>query len=120
MTQIINDALGNPHVGIVIVIEALVISVTFRFYIMKSGGMHAKCSKCPAVFDASRSILMLHIGPFKQLKCPACGKISFMKTYLKDSITWPLEEKKPQSSESVLTDEKLEQQRIEESKYEKA
>jgi hypothetical protein len=120
MSQIINDALENPNIGIVIVVIALVISITFRLYMMRRGRMRAKCSKCHVVFDASRSISMLHFGPFKQFKCPACGKINFMKIYVKDSITWPPEEKKLQHSEGSWTDEELEQKWIEESKYERA
>ena len=54
------------------------------------------------------------------LKCPACGKTSFIDTYVKDSITWPPEEKKPEQPEQGLSAEEQEKQRIEESKYEKS
>jgi hypothetical protein len=43
-----------------------------------------------------------------------------MKIYVKDSSTWPPEEKKLQHSEGSWTDEELEQKWIEESKYERA
>ncbi|MCJ7560986.1 hypothetical protein MUO79_10285 [Candidatus Bathyarchaeota archaeon] len=63
-----------------------------------------------------------HLGPYKLLKCPACGKRSWFNIYssVKDPITWPPEEKKQeQPPEPQLTEEEEEKKRIEESKYEK-
>lgn len=84
------------------------------------GKMRAKCKKCGNVFDASNSFSTFNIGPLKQLKCPAGGKVSFMSTFVKDPITFPKEGKKQSlHGDSGLTQEQLEQKRIEESKYEK-
>ncbi|MGD0978576.1 MAG: hypothetical protein ABR962_05475 [Candidatus Bathyarchaeia archaeon] len=84
-----------------------------------------KCSKCGNVFemDLSTAVVrgaLLHIGPYKWLKCPACGRRSMFNIYssVKDPVTWPEQEKTPQA-EPELTDEELELKRIEESKYEK-
>jgi hypothetical protein len=83
------------------------------------------CSKCGNVFEMELSTaavqgLLLHIGPYKWLKCPACGRRSMFNIYssVKDPVTWPQQEKTPQA-EPELTDEELEQKRLEESKYEK-
>jgi hypothetical protein len=57
------------------------------------------------------------------MKCPACGKRSWLNVYssVKDPVTWPPEEKKQEhQTEHQLTEEELEQKRIEESKYEKS
>ena len=84
--------------------------------------LRVKCPKCGNVFDASCSISLLHFGTLKQMKCPACGKISLMNTHVKNPITWPPEEKNQhqQQAERQLTQEEVENKRIEESKYEKA
>ncbi|MCW4029376.1 MAG: hypothetical protein NWE92_06990 [Candidatus Bathyarchaeota archaeon] len=117
MSQTITDALDSPYFGIVIVVIAVVVVVVFRLYMMRSGGMRAKCSKCHAVFDASHSFSGVHIGPFRMLQCPACGKSSFMNSYVKDPLTYP---KSASSAEPAqrLSDEELERKHIEESKYE--
>jgi NAD-dependent SIR2 family protein deacetylase len=83
-----------------------------------------KCKKCGAVFEFEYKALssFVHLGPYKNVQCPACGKSSWMNAYssVKDPITWPPEEKQKQSSpEQQLTEEELEKKRIEESKYEK-
>jgi len=65
---------------------------------------------------------MIHLGPIKILKCPACGKSSFVNTLssVKDPVTWPRqEEKKEEPAEPQLSEEQQEKKRIEESKYEK-
>jgi hypothetical protein len=121
MGQLIGTSIGGPFVGIVVVVIVLILAVTIRLYFMRNPGkMRAKCKKCGNVFDASNSFSAFHIGPLKQLKCPACGKVSLMSTYVKDPITFPPEDKKQeQPADSGLTQEQLEQKRIEESKYEK-
>ena len=80
-----------------------------------------KCKKCGVVFEYTYKPLasLMHLGPYKQVQCPACGKTSWLNTYssVKDPITWFPEEK--QQEQPQLTDEELEKKRIEESKYEK-
>ena len=121
MGQLIGVSIGGPYVGIIVVVLVVVAAVTIRLYLMRTpGAMRAKCPKCSNVFDASHSFSGFHIGPLRQLKCPACGKISLMKTYVKDPITWPPNEKqREKQTEQKLTTEELENKRIEESKYEK-
>jgi len=84
-----------------------------------------KCKKCGAVFEYTYKPLasLVHIGPYKLVQCPACGKTSWQNIYssVKDPVTWP-SEAKPQEQVATpqLTEEELEKKRIEESKYEKA
>ena len=64
----------------------------------------------------------MHLGPYKLVKCPACGKSSWLNIYFisERPITWPPEEKpEEQVAQPQLTEEELEKKRIEESKYEK-
>lgn len=82
-----------------------------------------KCKKCGNVFEQDISaglILGPHIGPYKRIKCPACGKSSWFNVYssVKDPVTWPpkVDVEKPKEQ---MTEEELEKKRIEESKYEK-
>jgi RNase P subunit RPR2 len=82
-----------------------------------------KCKKCEKVFEQDITaglVLGPHIGPYKRLKCPACGKSGWYNIYssVKDPVTWPPEEKKAEKPEEQLTAEELEKKRIEESKYE--
>jgi hypothetical protein len=83
-----------------------------------------KCKKCGAVFEQGRggAVLAPHIGPFHYIKCPACGKSSWLNVYrsVKDPVTYPQEEKKPEEQLERLSEDELERRRIEESKYEKA
>ena len=67
--------------------------------------MRAKCSKCKNVFEAKLTISLVHIGPLRLMKCPACGKTSMMNTFVNDRITWPPEE--ITVVEKPLTDEEL-------------
>ena len=82
-----------------------------------------KCSKCGNVFEISfvQGIAqgLVHVGPYKRIKCPACGKSGFFNVYssVKEPLTWPKGET-PQQPVTKMTDEELEQKRIEESKYE--
>ncbi|MCW3996595.1 MAG: hypothetical protein NWE98_10680 [Candidatus Bathyarchaeota archaeon] len=86
-----------------------------------------KCKKCNNVFEQGLGGVMLspHIGPLHYVKCPACGKRSWLNVYssVKDPITWPPEERQREQAaaqpELELTEEELEKKRIEESKYEK-
>ena len=81
-----------------------------------------KCKKCGAVFEYKPGLSLVHAGPYKTVKCPACKKTSFMNTSsnVKEPLTWPPEEKQQQSAvEPQLTQEELENKRIEASKYEK-
>jgi ribosomal protein S27AE len=109
--------MATDYVTIAIVGAVLAVAVFFRLYMMRQGRMRAKCPKCGAVFDASRSFSGIHIGPLRQLGCPACGKTSFMNSYVKDPLNYPAEE--PSQQEMQLSQEELEQKHIEESKYEK-
>jgi RNase P subunit RPR2 len=84
-----------------------------------------KCKKCENVFDYQYQVLgsLVHLGPYKLVHCPACGKSSFFNVYssVKDPVTWPPEEKQQQQSTlPQLSEEELENKRIEDSKYEKA
>jgi ribosomal protein S27AE len=109
----------NPIVPIVVVGVILVVVVAFRLYALRNPGiMRAKCPKCGSVFDASRMFSGIHLGPFKQLTCPACGKTSFMNAYSKAPLSYPPQTKQEPASE--ISEEELEQKRIENSKYERA
>ena len=85
-----------------------------------------KCKKCENVFEQGLggAAIAPHIGPLHYVKCPACGKRSWLNVYssVKDPITWPSQEAKQQeqAAKPELSEEELEKKRIEESKYEKA
>ena len=118
MSQPLADLTDNPYVAIIVVTVIIVAVVGFRLIALaKPGLMRAKCPKCGAVFDASRMFAGIHVGPFKQLTCPSCGRTSFMNTYSKATINYPPPaNQKPQTT---ISDEELEKKRIEDSKYEK-
>jgi hypothetical protein len=83
-----------------------------------------KCKKCSAVFEQGLggAILAPHIGPYHYMKCPACGKSSWLNvcSSIKDPVTYPPPEKSAgEDVEKPLSEEELEKKRIEESKYEK-
>lgn len=82
-----------------------------------------KCRKCGKVFEQGLggAALAPHVGPLHYVKCPACGKRSWLNIYssVKDPVTWPPQENRQQVAQTELTAEELEQKRIEESKYEK-
>jgi NAD-dependent SIR2 family protein deacetylase len=80
--------------------------------------MRAKCSKCKNVFETPLTISLVHIGPLRLMKCPACGKTSMINTFVSDPITWPAPEKAV--VELPLTEEELKKKRLEESKYEES
>ena len=85
-----------------------------------------KCSKCGNVFELGNRFVveaqggLIHLGPYKLLKCPACGRRSFFNVYssVKEPVTWPKAEEAARH-EAELTEEQLEKKQIEESKYEK-
>jgi len=83
-----------------------------------------KCKKCGVVFECEYKPLasLVHLGPYKMMTCPACGKSSFMNVYssVKEAVTWPPEEKQRQGAQPQLTEEELEKKRIEDSKYERS
>jgi hypothetical protein len=85
-----------------------------------------KCKKCLNVFEQGLggAALAPHIGPLHYVKCPACGKRSWLNVYssVKDPITWPPEEaaKQQQTAQPQLTEEELENKRIDDSKYERS
>jgi hypothetical protein len=121
MGQLIGLSIAGPYIGLIKGAVVCSIAIALRLYSMKSGIMHAKFPKCMAIFDASHMFSVIHFGPFKQLKCPSCGKVSLMNSYVKDSLTWPSKEEKLfQQIETSFTIEELEQKRIEDSKYEHA
>jgi hypothetical protein len=82
-----------------------------------------KCKKCQNVYEQglSGAILAPHVGPLHYLKCPACGKKSWLNIYssVKDPVTWPVA-KQQQVAAVKQTEEELEKKHIEESKYEKS
>jgi hypothetical protein len=80
----------DPITGIIIVAVILTVAIGFRLYMIRTpGAMKAKCPKCKAVFDSSRNFSGIHLGPYKYLDCPACGRSSFMNSYSREAITWP-------------------------------
>jgi DNA-directed RNA polymerase subunit RPC12/RpoP len=80
--------------------------------------MRVKCSKCGNVSEAPLSLTLVHFGTSRYMKCPACGKRSFLSCFVNDPITWPASERE-EKVEEKLSDEELRRKRIEESKYEK-
>ena len=89
------------------------------------GMARLKCKKCGNVYDYEYKVLasLVHLGPYKRIQCPACGKSSFVNVYssVKEPVTWPPEVKHQQQvTQPQLTEEEMEKKRIEESKYEKA
>jgi predicted nucleic acid-binding Zn-ribbon protein len=81
-----------------------------------------KCKKCSNVFEAGASaVLAPHLGPLHYIKCPACGKRSWLNLYssVKDPLTWPPQEREAQPETPQLSEAELERKRIEDSKYEK-
>jgi hypothetical protein len=57
------------------------------------------------------------------MKCPVCARSSWFNVYssVKDPITYPLQDKKPEAqTQTEETEEEREKRRIEESKYERS
>jgi ribosomal protein S27AE len=82
-----------------------------------------KCKNCGAVFEYDYKPLssFVHLGPYKRVKCPACGKSSFFNVYssVQDSVTYPSQEKASEDL-SEESDEEREKRQLEESKYERS
>lgn len=83
-----------------------------------------KCKKCNNVYEQNfgTAVLAPHIGPLHYIKCPACGKRSWVNIYSssKGPITWPPDAKQQeQDLKPELSEEELEKKHIEDSKYEK-
>jgi DNA-directed RNA polymerase subunit RPC12/RpoP len=55
--------------------------------------MRAKCPKCGNIFEVKPGFSFVHAGPYRRIKCPACGKKSMMNNFINDPITWPPKEK---------------------------
>jgi ribosomal protein S27AE len=49
--------------------------------------MRAKCPKCGSVFEVKPGFTLVHAGPYRRIKCPACGKKSIMNNLVNDPIT---------------------------------
>jgi DNA-directed RNA polymerase subunit M/transcription elongation factor TFIIS len=83
-----------------------------------------KCKKCGNVFEQGLggAVMAPHLGPYHYIKCPACGRSSWFNTYssVKDSITYPHQEKPESQAQTEETEEEREKRRIEESKYERS
>ena len=79
--------------------------------------MRAKCPKCHAVFEVSIGPSLVHLGPWRSTKCPACGKRSITNNYVNDPITWP-PDAVSREAERPMTDDELKEKRLEESKFE--
>jgi DNA-directed RNA polymerase subunit RPC12/RpoP len=85
-----------------------------------------KCSKCNNVFETDtisamlRGTGLLNLGPYRLLKCPACGKRSLFKffTSINEPVTWPKPEE-TQEAQPMMSEEEIEKKRIEDSKYER-
>jgi hypothetical protein len=80
--------------------------------------MRGKCPKCGAVFEIKAGLSVIHVGPWRSTKCPACGKSSMMNNFVRDALTWPPEAKEGGAPQASLTEEELKQKRLEESRYE--
>ena len=79
--------------------------------------MRAKCPKCHAVFEVKPIPSLVHIGPWRSTKCPACGKTSITNNFVSDPITWPPEAAN-EAKGPQMTDEELKEKRLEDSKFE--
>lgn len=84
---------------------------------MGSSVMRAKCPKCHAVFEVSPVPSLVHMGPWRSTRCPACGKRSITNNFVSDPITWPPEAAIQEKGKPV-TDDELKEKRLEESKFE--
>jgi len=76
--------------------------------------LRAKCPKCGAVFGVSPGLSIVHAGPWRYTKCPACGKRNVMNNFVSDPITWP----PPEKESPPPTEDELKRKRLDESKYE--
>jgi hypothetical protein len=79
--------------------------------------MRAKCPSCHAVFEVSLGPSLIHLGPYRSTKCPACGKRSITNNFVSDPITWP-PEAASETRQPPMSDEELKERRLDESKFE--
>jgi hypothetical protein len=83
-----------------------------------------RCKKCGNVFEYEYHPLdsMVHLGPIRWVRCPACRKSGFFNfmSSVKDQVTWPPQEKEQKPDEPQLSEEEQEKKRIEESRYERS
>lgn len=94
MGKLIGIGIDDPITEIIIVAVILIAVICIRLYMTRRPDtMKAKCRKCGAVFDASKSYSGIHFGPFKYIDCPACGKSSIMNAYVREALTWPQNQK---------------------------
>ncbi len=82
-----------------------------------------KCKKCNNVFEYSYRPFdsLVHLGPYKRIGCPACGRSSWFNVYssVSDPVTFPPPNKnKEEAINNKPSEVELEKKRIEESKYE--
>lgn len=115
----ISSFFGGSNFTLILLIVVLAVALTVRVLLSRTVGTRSKCAKCGAVFDSSRAYAFVRFGTWRRLKCPACGKTSFM-AYSRESVTWPQQEKKTEQSGQRLSDKELEKQRMEDSKYERS
>ena len=78
--------------------------------------MRARCPKCTAVFEVAMGISIIHAGPWRYTKCPACGKRGIMNNFVTDPVTWPKQEEG--QAQPTMSEEELMKKRLEDSKYE--
>ncbi len=80
-----------------------------------------KCKKCGNVFEYEYKPLdsIVHLGPYKRISCPACGKSSFFNVYssVNEQVTYPPQ--KNSAGNPLKQEEEQERRRIEESKFER-
>jgi hypothetical protein len=50
--------------------------------------MGAKCPKRGEVFELPFRPSLVHFGPWRYTKCPACGKGGMMNKFVSDLVTW--------------------------------
>ncbi len=100
--------------GALIVIILIVVAAIRVFYMLKrSNGRRAKCPKCGGVFETS-NISIVRLGPFRNVKCPVCGRTSIMRLGTKEPLTWPKEDDK---NDRPVKEDEIDR-RIRDSKYE--
>ena len=120
MDALASAGLIDPTTEIILVVVIVISAFALRIYMMRRQGGRAKCPKCGVVFDASRSLSLVHLGTMRQIKCPSCGRHSFMNTGVKEPLMWPPETVQQEAkAETPPSEEELEKKRIEDSKYEK-
>jgi hypothetical protein len=108
---------GSSILPEVIVLVIVAVLVGLRLYMMFKGqsGRWAACKKCGDEFLVTHS-MGVHLGPYKMVTCPACGKTGMALTRSKPSVEHP---KDAVEAEHVPREGDDLERRIRESKYEK-